>query len=98
MAKEHLLMWPDTKIAYDTTMGTPSFSIDDEVLERVNSRLSYGDSRSKWMENAAKLRIQIDPMLDEVYEAHQSEERIEFVEEAVRKEIDRRKQNSDWSD
>lgn len=87
-------MCSDAKLIY-APMKTPSFSIDDEVLEEVNRRLSYGDSRSEWMQNAAKMRLQVIPMLDELYEPHEKEERIMFVREAVREKANRVKQQAD---
>jgi metal-responsive CopG/Arc/MetJ family transcriptional regulator len=72
-------------------MAQPSVNIEDEMLERIDSELSYGDSRSEWIRQAIKLRIHVDPILDEVYESYQREERLELVEAAVRKEVDRRK-------
>ena len=77
-------------------MAKPSMSIDDEVLERVDSTLSYGDSRSKYFQHAARLRLQVDPILDEVIEPEDVERRIMFVEAAVRQEVDRVKENPNY--
>lgn len=43
------------------------------------------------------MRQQVDPILDEVYESYQREERIDLVAHAVRKEVDRRKREVDTS-
>ncbi|MCD2199074.1 hypothetical protein LPA44_04065 [Halobacterium sp. KA-4] len=64
-------------------MARPSFKLDDEIDRRVESRLSYGDSKSEWLRHAVKLRLQVDPVLDRLYEPSQHEERMEFVERAV---------------
>jgi metal-responsive CopG/Arc/MetJ family transcriptional regulator len=72
-------------------MPKPSINIEDEMLAMVDSELSYGDSRSEWIRHAIRMRLQVDPILDEVYESYQNEERIELVEAAVKKEVDRRR-------
>lgn len=64
-------------------MAKPSISMPDELEERVESRLSYGDSKSEWIRHAMQLRFQVDPVLDRLYESNQNEERMKFVERAV---------------
>lgn len=64
------------------------------MLEEINEELEWGDSRSAWFREAAQIKLQIDPMLDELFEDYQTEERVEFVEAAVRKELDRRKESA----
>lgn len=39
--------------------------------------------------------MQTDPILDEIFEPYQYEERAEFFEGAVKKEVDRRKEDFD---
>lgn len=41
------------------------------------------------------MRLQADPLLDELYEPYQNEERIEFVEKAVQEKIEREKSAND---
>ena len=72
-------------------MGKTSLRLDDELEAQIESELSYGDSKSEWIRHAIKMRQHVDPILDEVYESYQREERLELVEAAVRKEVDRRK-------
>lgn len=72
-------------------MGRTSLRLDDELEKQIESELSYGDSKSEWIRHAINMRRQVDPILDEVYESYQREERLELVEAAVRKEVDRRK-------
>lgn len=72
-------------------MAKATIYLDDELEQQVESELSYGDSKSEWIRHAIMLRRHIDPILDEVYESYQREERLELVEAAVRKEVDRRK-------
>ncbi|WP_256402409.1 hypothetical protein [Halorubrum salinum] len=72
-------------------MGQTSLRLDDELEEQIESELSYGDSKSEWIRHAIKMRQHVDPILDEAYESYQREERLELVEAAVRKEVDRRK-------
>ncbi|QGX96641.1 hypothetical protein EI982_09415 [Haloplanus rallus] len=66
--------------------------MEDEMLDMVDANLSYGDSRSEWIRHAIALRLDVDPILDELYESYQREERRDLVVAAVRKEVDRRKQ------
>ena len=72
-------------------MGKTSLRLDDELEEQIVSELSYGDSKSEWIRHAIQMRQHVDPILDEVYESYQREERLQLVEAAVRKEVDRRK-------
>lgn len=72
-------------------MGTPTVSMPDELEREIESQLSYGDSKSEWIRQAIKIRQDVDPILDELYESYQREERRDFVVAAVRKEVDRRK-------
>jgi len=65
--------------------------LDDELEEQIESEQSYGDSKSEWIRHAINMRRQVDPILDEIFESYQREERLELVEAAVRKEVDRRK-------
>lgn len=71
-------------------MAQPSISIEDEMLAMVDSNLSYGDSRSEWIRHAIEIRLRVDPVLDQVYESYQNEKRVELVEAAVQKEVERR--------
>lgn len=64
-------------------MARTTFSLPDELDERVEMQLSYGDTKAEWLRHAVKLRIQVDPVLDRLYEPSQHEERMEFVERAV---------------
>ena len=53
-------------------------------------KASYGDSKAQWIREAIRMRQQVDPIVDEVYESHQREERLDLITAAVRKEVDRR--------
>lgn len=79
-------------------MAKPSISIEDEMLAMVDSNLSYGDSRSEWIRHAIEIRLRIDPILDEVYESYQTEKRVDLIEAAVRKEVERRKKEVNGGD
>ncbi len=72
-------------------MAKPSFNIDDEVEEWVSSRLIAGQSKSVWYRYAVKSIMQCDPVIDEIFERYQYDERQEFIEEAVKREVERRK-------
>lgn len=77
-------------------MANTGVRIDDEILSQIDSGLSYGDSRSEWFRQAARIRLQVDPMLDELFEPDDVEKRKMFVEAAVRKEVDRVKENPNY--
>lgn len=73
------------------TMAKSTIYLPDELKEQVRMGLSYGDSESEWIRHAIKLRMDVDPILDELYESYQREERRDLVVAAVRKEVERRK-------
>lgn len=68
-------------------MARPTVSMPDELEEQIEMQLSYGDSKSEWIRHAIQLRMHVDPILDELYESYQNEERVEFVEKAVREKV-----------
>jgi len=74
-------------------MARTTLSLPDELNEEIENDLSYGDSKSQWVRHAIKMRQHVDPMLDELYESHQREERLQFVEKAVREKVDETKQD-----
>jgi metal-responsive CopG/Arc/MetJ family transcriptional regulator len=45
-----------------------------------------------WFQYATETTIAVDGILDEVFEPYQYDERQELIEAAVRREVDRRKQ------
>lgn len=69
-------------------MAKPSFQIDDEADEFVESRLVYGQSKSAWYRYSVKTMMQVEPILDELYESHEYQKRQEFVEAAVKEKVD----------
>lgn len=72
-------------------MARTTVSLPDELEREIESQLSYGDSKSEWIRQAIKIRQDVDPVLDELYESYQREERRDLVVAAVRKEVERRK-------
>ena len=80
-------------------MGQTSFRLPDQIENWVNGRLVSGQSKSVWYRYAVETTFQVDPILDEIYEPYQYDERKELVEAAVKKEVERRKNNTNgWSD
>jgi metal-responsive CopG/Arc/MetJ family transcriptional regulator len=75
-------------------MARTTLSLPDEMDEEIENELSYGDSTSEWVRHAIKMRQHVDPILDEVYESYQREERLELVEAAVREKIDEMKREN----
>lgn len=73
-------------------MAQTSFRVDDEVPDFVDSRLVPGQNKSIWYRYAVESMMQVDPILDDLYERYQYDERQEFIEMAVKKEVERVKQ------
>jgi metal-responsive CopG/Arc/MetJ family transcriptional regulator len=61
--------------------------MDDELLEQVDERLTYGDSRSEFFREALKLKLSIDEELEELDRDMGEAERREFAIEAVRSAV-----------
>ena len=70
-------------------MPTPTFNVNQELLDRVETRLNYGDSRSEWLRNAIRLRLATDELLDELTDLDDYDERVEYIESAIRNESER---------
>ena len=64
-------------------MAQPSFHIPDDLLDKVNEELSYGDSRSEWVREAIRMKL---TFLEEIETSENltPEERVEIVREALR--------------
>jgi len=75
-------------------MARTSLSLPDEMNEAIENELSYGDNKSEWIRQAIQMRQHVDPILDEVYESYQREERLELVEAAVREKVDEMKREN----
>ncbi|MHB9287413.1 hypothetical protein ACKVMT_10300 [Halobacteriales archaeon Cl-PHB] len=54
--------------------------MSEELLDRIDSHLEYGDSRSQFVRNAIELQLAI---LDSMNEDMDDEERREFVLDAI---------------
>ena len=68
-------------------MARPSFSVDDELLDRVDERLSYGDARSAWLRDAIKMKLEVCEEFDKTDTDMSEKERREFVVKRVRDAI-----------
>lgn len=75
-------------------MARPTISMPDELEEQIEMQLSYGDSKSEWIRHAIELRMHLDPILDEMYESYQREERLELAEKAIREKVDEIKEEN----
>jgi hypothetical protein len=64
-------------------------------LRAVESRLVSGQAKAVWYRYAVETIIQTDPILDELYDRYQYEERSEFVESAMKEKVKRVKQEAD---
>ena len=69
-------------------MAQPSFNMDQDLLDRLDSTLEYGDSRSGWVRDAIRMKLAVLEEIDELDEEMTDEERREFVVEAVREAVD----------
>ncbi|AUV82078.1 hypothetical protein C2R22_10805 [Salinigranum rubrum] len=72
-------------------MGQASFRLDDDIENWIESRLIAGQNKSVWYRHAVETMMYIDPVLDEIYEPYQYDERQELIEAAIQKEVERRK-------
>lgn len=66
-----------------------SFNLDDELEEKVESALGYGDKKKDVYNEAIHIWINIQPILDEHLDREHRETRVSFVEQAVREEVNR---------
>jgi len=55
--------------------------MSEDLIEEIDSRLEYGDSRSEFVRNAIELQLAV---LDEIDDDLTEEERRELVVEAIR--------------
>ncbi|QGA81090.1 hypothetical protein LC1Hm_0019 [Halomicrobium sp. LC1Hm] len=69
-------------------MVQPSFNMEQELLDELDSTLSYGDSRSGWVRDAIKLKLEVLEEIEDLDREMTDEERREFVVEAVQVAVD----------
>ncbi|WP_258560462.1 hypothetical protein [Halorhabdus salina] len=69
-------------------MPQPTFNMEQELLDDLDSTLSYGDSRSGWVRDAIKMKLGILEEIEDLDEDMTTEERREFVLEAVRTAVE----------
>lgn len=69
-------------------MAQPSFNMDQDLLDELDSTLEYGDSRSGWVRDAIRMKLAVLEEIDELDEKMTDEERRQFVVEAVREAVD----------
>jgi len=79
-------------------MARTTVSLPDELEEQIEMQLSYGDSKSEWVRHSIQMRMHVDPILDELYESHQRDKRLQLVEKAVREKVDEIKKEADRSE
>jgi metal-responsive CopG/Arc/MetJ family transcriptional regulator len=69
-------------------MVQPTFNMEQELLDEIDNRLSYGDSRSAWVRDAIRMKLEVEQELEEEGIEMTNEERREFVVEAVRAAVE----------
>jgi len=69
-------------------MVQPSFNMEQELLDELDSTLSYGDSRSGWVRDAIKLKLAVLEEINELDREMTEEERREFIVKALRKVVE----------
>lgn len=69
-------------------MARPTLRMDDELLEEIDSRLTYGDSRSEFFREAVKLKMAVDDEMEGLDQEITGESYREFVSEAVREAVE----------
>lgn len=78
-------------------MAGSSFQIDDGTVDWIDSRLVPGQSKSTWYRYATKTTMIVDHRLDDLYEGYEYDKRQEFINYAVKKEIDQALERTDES-
>lgn len=74
---------------YPAYMEQFTFTAPVDLMEDVNQHLSYGDSRSGWVRESIRLRLEVDDALDDRFGDHEPDARREFVVEAVQEKLER---------
>ncbi len=74
-------------------MAQTSFQLDDDLNNWVESRLTYGQSKSSWFRYAAQTTHELDEVLDELFEEHEYDKRREFVRQAVSEKVEETKKD-----
>ena len=69
-------------------MAQTSFRLDDSVDEWVENRLVYGQSKGAFLRYTVETMMEIEPILDELYDKHDYQKREEFVRNAVEEKVD----------
>jgi hypothetical protein len=77
-------------------MGQTSFEADDDLLRELENTLEYRETKKDVYTHAVRVYIQTAPMLDELFEREDRENRMKFIEAAVRKEVDRVRENPNY--
>jgi len=75
-------------------MANTSVNLPDEMDERIESDLSWGDSKSEWIRNSIRIRLDVDDLLQQHDVSMTDDEKVDFVESAVRDKLET-DQNSD---
>ena len=78
-------------------MAQASFRLDDDIDDWVSTRLVVGQNKSVWYRYSVETTMQIDPILDRLYDRYEYDKRQEFIECAVKEKVDRVQQQSDKS-
>jgi len=52
-------------------MAKTSFDMDDEIEAELENSLSYGDTKKEIFNDAIQMWLEVDPILDDLYERHQ---------------------------
>jgi hypothetical protein len=63
--------------------------MNQELIDKINSELDYGDNRSAWVRDAIQLKFEILEALEDADGEMTDEERREFVREAVERASER---------
>mgnify|MGYP002763479544 CR=1 FL=1 len=69
-------------------MAQPSFSMEQELLDELDNTLTYGDSRSEWVRDAIKLKLEVMEILEEHETDLTESERRELVSYALVEHLD----------
>jgi hypothetical protein len=79
-------------------MARTTLTYEDDIDDWIENRLVAGQNRTIWLRYAVETIYSVDGNLDELFEPYQYDERQELVEAAVRKEVERRKNEVNGGD
>lgn len=61
-------------------MGQVAFRMDDDLIDRIDDELEYGDTRTDWFHEAALIHLELLNEVDE-FDKLSTKGKVEFIHE-----------------